>query len=108
MSEDLTDSTDFNNWNHNEMINKPGLDPYNCLDPKRHRKRENVQLSCVLSARSATGQDTRSGQGALARRHTDGQLRAALLKTTVMFEACRRRTMLLRILFLTAATIRRS
>ena len=30
MSEDLdVFSTDFNNWNHNEFINKPGIDPYN-------------------------------------------------------------------------------
>ena len=31
MSEDLTGffSTDFNNWNYNEMINNPGVDPYN-------------------------------------------------------------------------------
>ena len=30
MSEHLNDffSADFNNWNYNEMINKPGLDPY--------------------------------------------------------------------------------
>jgi len=34
----------------------------------------------------------RSGQGALARRHTDGPLRAALLKTTVMCEVWRRHT----------------
>ncbi len=40
-------------------------------------------------ARSAPGQDTRSGQGALARRHTDGPLWAALLKTTVMCKAWR-------------------
>jgi hypothetical protein len=39
-----------------------------------------------LQMRSAPGQDTRSGQGALARRHTDGPLWAALLKTTVMCE----------------------
>ena len=45
-----------------------------------------------LQTRSAPGQDTRSGQGALARRHTDGPLRAALLKTTVMCEAWRRHT----------------
>ena len=45
-----------------------------------------------LQTRSAPGQDTRSGQGALARRHTDGPLRAALLKTTVMCEAWHRRT----------------
>ena len=32
------------------------------------------------------GQGTRSGQGALARRHTDGPLRAALLKTTLRCE----------------------
>ena len=38
-------------------------------------------------ARSAPGQDTRSGQGALARRHTDGPLWAALLKTTFMCKA---------------------
>jgi len=38
-------------------------------------------------ARSAPGRDTRSGQGALARRHTDGPLCAVLLKTTVMCEA---------------------
>ena len=45
-----------------------------------------------LQTRSAPGQDTRSGQGALVRRHTDGPIRAALLKTTVMCEAWRRRT----------------
>ena len=39
--------------------------------------------STRLSARSAPKQEARSGQGALARRHTDGQLRAALLKTAV-------------------------
>jgi hypothetical protein len=43
-------------------------------------------LRCTLT-RSAPGRDTRSGQGALARRHTDGPLCAALLKTTVMCEA---------------------
>ena len=42
-----------------------------------------------LQTRSAPGQDTRSGQGALARRHTDGPLRAALLKTTAMCKAWR-------------------
>ena len=47
------------------------------------------------SARSAPGQDTRSGQGALARRHTDGPLRAALLKTTVTCEAWRQSLVLL-------------
>jgi len=40
----------------------------------------------------------RSGQGALARRHTDGPLWAALLKTTVMYKAWRRCTTLLGIL----------
>ena len=40
----------------------------------------------------------RSGQGALARRHTDGPLWAALLKTTATCEAWRRRTILLLIL----------
>ena len=59
-------------------------------DPLHGTERENLQLSCAFSARSATGQDTRSGQGALARRHTDGPLRAALLKTTVTCEAWRR------------------
>ena len=31
MAKDLNDffSTDSNNWNFNEMINKPSLDPYN-------------------------------------------------------------------------------
>ena len=31
MAEDLNDyfSTDFNNWNYNEFINKKGFDPYN-------------------------------------------------------------------------------
>ena len=37
MSEDLEFfSTDFNNWNYNEFINKPGIDPDNNekkLDP---------------------------------------------------------------------------
>jgi hypothetical protein len=62
--------------------------------------RSRLQLGCTLtpaactarSARSVPGQDTRSGQGALARRHTDGPLWAALLKTTVMCEAWRRHT----------------
>ena len=72
-----------------------------CLAPKGARKRKNLQLdlhalacrvAAQLKARSAPGQDTRSGQGALARRHTDGPLWAALLKTTVMCEAWRRRT----------------
>jgi hypothetical protein len=62
--------------------------------------RSRLQLGCTLtpaacaarSARSVPGQDTRSGQGTLARRHTDGPLWVALLKTTVMCEAWRRRT----------------
>jgi hypothetical protein len=45
--------------------------------------------SVAAGTRSAPGQDTRSGQGALARRHTDGPLRAALLKTTAMCKAWR-------------------
>jgi len=48
-----------------------------------------------LQTRSAPGQDTRSGQGALARRHADGPLCATLLKTTVMCKAWRRCTTLL-------------
>jgi hypothetical protein len=73
-----------------------------CLDPRSHRKRQSLvawrnplhrtdRESCALSAQSATGQDTRSGQGALARRHTHGPLRAALLKTTVRCEGLVRR-----------------
>jgi hypothetical protein len=66
----------------------------------RHGSARTCSLHCTLtpaacaarSARSVPGQDTRSGQGALARRHTDGPLWAALLKTTVMCEAWRRRT----------------
>ena len=71
-----------------------------CLAPKGARKLKYLQLdlhalACRLAAaqfkaRSAPGQDTRSGQGALARRHTDGPLWAALLRTTVMCEAWRR------------------
>jgi hypothetical protein len=71
-----------------------------CLDQRRHGSARTCSLHCTLtpaacaarSARSVPGQDTRSGQGALARRHTDGPLWAALLKTTVMCEAWRRRT----------------
>jgi hypothetical protein len=63
---------------------------------------QNMHQACRLTAefkaRSAPGQDTRSGQGALARRHTDGPLCAALLKTMVMCEAWRRRTIVPRIL----------
>ena len=67
------------------------------------RKRKDCSLRCTLTpaaplhaqrtagllhvARSAPGRDTRSGPGALSRRHTDGPLCAALLKTTVMCEA---------------------
>jgi len=41
MAEDLNVffSTDSNNWNFNELINKPGLDPYNTnkkLDPSSY------------------------------------------------------------------------
>jgi hypothetical protein len=50
------------------------------------------RLAARSAIRSLPGRDTRSGQGALARRHTDGPLCAALLKTTVMCEAWRRRT----------------
>jgi hypothetical protein len=71
-----------------------------CLDQRRHGSARTCSLHCTLtpaacaarSARSVPGQDTRSGQGALARRHTDGPLWAALLKTTVMCEAWRRHT----------------
>ena len=42
-----------------------------------------------LGSRAIRRQETRSGQGALARRHTDGPLRAALLKTTAMCKAWR-------------------
>ena len=45
------------------------------------------QACCTLRDPSTPGRDTRSGQGALARRHTDAPLCAALLKTTVMCEA---------------------
>jgi hypothetical protein len=70
------------------------------LDPRRHGSARTCRLHSTLtpaacaarSARSAPGRDTRSGQGALARRHTDGPLWAALLKTTVMCEAWRPRT----------------
>ena len=33
MSADSNDflCTDFNNWNYNEMINKPGIDPYKII-----------------------------------------------------------------------------
>jgi hypothetical protein len=71
-----------------------------CLDPRRHGSARTCSLHCTLTptagaarlARSAPGRDTRSGQGALARRHTDGPLWAALLKTTVMCKAWRRCT----------------
>jgi hypothetical protein len=68
------------------------------LHPRGHGSAKTCSSHCTLSpagllhkARSAPGQDTRSGQGTLARRHTDGPLWAALLKTTVMCEAWRRR-----------------
>jgi hypothetical protein len=73
----------------------------NCLAPKGAQKRKDLQLdlhalacrlAAQLKARSAPGQDSRSGHGALARRHTDGPLWAALLKTTVMCKAWRRCT----------------
>ena len=57
-------------------------------DPLQGTERESTQLS----AQSAPGQETRSGQGALARRHTDGPLRAALLKTTLRCEGLEARS----------------
>ena len=48
MSEDLEFfSTDFNNWNYNEMINKPGIDPYNNkrLDPLGYNLKKH---NCVI------------------------------------------------------------
>ena len=54
-------------------------------------------LSCTKGAGSAQRRDPlrdkirEVGRGALARRHTEGPLWAALLKTTVMCEAWRRR-----------------
>jgi hypothetical protein len=56
-----------------------------CLDPRSRGSARTCSLRCTL-ARSSPGRDTRSGQRALARRHTDGQLCADLLKTTVMCE----------------------
>jgi len=61
-------------------------------------------LHCTLSPAGFAAREGRDplrykirevGRGALARRHTDGPLRAALLKTTVMCEAWRRRTIAL-------------
>jgi hypothetical protein len=84
---------------HGLRTRPPGVDPRaadgdgRVLHQRGHGKR--------TKARSAPGQeaqDTRSGQGALARRHTDGPLWAALLKTTVMCKAWRRCTTLLGIL----------
>jgi hypothetical protein len=85
--------------------------PVSCLDPRRHGSARTCSLHCTrlnclqlalhawrdpLRIRSGTvGRDTRSGQGALASRHTDGPLWAALLKTTVMCKAWRRCTTLL-------------
>ena len=49
MSEDLDFfSTDFKNWNCNEMINRPGLDPYNNekkLDPFDYNL---LRYNCVI------------------------------------------------------------
>ena len=50
------------------------------------RCNQTERKSTRLSTRSAPKQEARSGQGALARRHTDGPLRAALLKTTLRCE----------------------
>jgi hypothetical protein len=60
-------------------------------DPLQGTERESTQLS----AQSAPGQETRSGQGALARRHTDGPLKAALLKTTFRSEGLGARSLVL-------------
>ena len=59
-----------------------------CLNHEAPERRS-LQPRCTLGARSGLREDTRSGQGALARRHTDGPLRAALLKTTAMCKAWR-------------------
>jgi hypothetical protein len=59
------------------------------LSLPRDRSAKACSLATHLT-RSAPGQDTRSGQGSLARRHTDGPLREALLKTTVTCEVWRR------------------
>jgi hypothetical protein len=83
---------------HKARIVALGYQQRKCLDPRRRGSARTCSLHCTLtpaacaarSARSAPGRDTRSGQGALDRRHTDGPLWAALLKTTVMCEAWRR------------------
>ena len=55
-----------------------------CLVPRSHRNARACSFAARLTRSSAIRrQETRSGQGALARRHTDGPLRAALLKTTL-------------------------
>ena len=55
-----------------------------CPVPRSHRNARACSFAARLAQSSAIRrQETRSGQGALARRHTDGPLRAALLKTTV-------------------------
>ncbi len=78
----------------NQSVRELSAGRLTCLDPRSH---QNAGLQPLLHAhaireaerralRSVTGQGTRSGQGALARKHTDGQLRAALLKTTLRCE----------------------
>jgi hypothetical protein len=60
-------------------------------EPAARTARSRLQLA-LHAQRDPLRDETRSGQGALARRHTDGPLWAALLKTTVMCEAWRPRT----------------
>ena len=52
----------------------------------------------ILQLALRVWRDMRSGQGALARRHTDGPLWSPLLKTTATCEVWRRRTIVLWIL----------
>ena len=79
----------------NESVREMNVGRVNLSRPKEAPKRK---PAVWLHAWRDPLRDKRSGQGALDHRHTDGQLWAALLKTTVTCEAWGRRTMLLQIL----------
>jgi len=68
----------------NESVREMNVGRVNLSRPKEAPKRK---PAVWLHAWRDPLRDKRSGQGALDHRHTDGQLWAALLKTTVTCEA---------------------